>query len=196
MKQLEDPRIGQSRQRILRASLEELGESGYGGFTIESVASRSGVAKSTIYRHWPDKLALIADAFETFHQQQGPNIASGSPRDRLERIVQHVAQIVGRSIFSACIPALIEGAERDSRLRKFHHRFQREARKPLVAVIAEGVAEGDFRACLDPELVGSALLGLLFYRRLMTSKPFSPEHASELVDAILGPPRRPSELGP
>src|SRR5215469_377784 len=103
-----DPRIERSRQVILRAALDELGEVGYGAFTIESVAARAGVGKSTIYRHWPGKLALIADAFETFHEQAIPDLTSGSAHEILERILSHVAEVVAGSIFSACIPALIE----------------------------------------------------------------------------------------
>ena len=141
-----DPRIERSRELILQAALDELGEAGYGAFTIESVAARAGVGKSTIYRHWSDKLDLIRDAFLTFHEQQGPDLASGRPRDRVERIVRHVADVVAGSTFSACIPALIDGAERDRDLRRFHHRFQAEARRPLIDVIAEGVAAGDFPA--------------------------------------------------
>jgi TetR/AcrR family transcriptional regulator, regulator of autoinduction and epiphytic fitness len=181
-----DPRVERSRHVIRSAALDELGEAGYGAFTIESVAARAGVGKSTIYRHWPDKLALIADAFETFHEQRGPDIESGSPRERLERIVRHVAEIVVGSTFSACIPALIEAAERDRDLRKFHHRFQKEARRPLVSVIAQGVAAGDFPPHVDPELAALALLGAIFYRRLMSSEPFDPERAGELIDTVLG----------
>src|SRR5258708_17033898 len=132
-----DPRVERSRQLILRAALNELGEVGYGAFTIESVAARAGVGKSTIYRHWSDKLALIADAFQTFHEQEGPNLEGGSPPACVERIVRHVSDVVARSTFSACIPALIDGAERDRDLRKFHHRFQKQARQPLIEVIAK-----------------------------------------------------------
>ena len=187
-----DPRIERSRQLILHAALEELGEVGYGAFTVESVAERSGVAKSTIYRHWSDKLALITDAFQTFHEQHGPDITSGSARDKLDRIMRHVAEVVGKSVFSACIPALIEGAERDPGLRKFHHRFQTEAREPLVAVLAEGVASGEFLLHVNPDIAASALLGLVFYRRLMTPEPFDPERAADMINTILGfaPPSR------
>jgi TetR/AcrR family transcriptional regulator of autoinduction and epiphytic fitness len=181
-----DPRVALSRQLILRAALDELGSAGYGGFTIESVAAHSGVAKSTIYRHWPNKLALIADAFRTFHEQQSPDIETGSPHQRVTRIVRHVAEIVAGSTFSACIPALIDGAERDPDLRTFHHQFQIEARKPLVAVIAAGVVTGDFPAHLDPALAASALLGAIFYRRLMSGESLDPAYAGELVDTVLG----------
>jgi TetR/AcrR family transcriptional regulator of autoinduction and epiphytic fitness len=181
-----DPRIQLSRRLILEAALSELGEAGFGAFTIESVTARSGVAKSTIYRHWPDKLALISDAFRTFHEQEGPDLNSGSTRERLARIVRHVAQIVGASVFSACIPALIDGAERNDGLRNFHHQFQIEARRPLVALIADGVATGDLPGCADPELAAAALLGAIFYRRLMTDKSFDPDGADDLIDTIFG----------
>jgi AcrR family transcriptional regulator len=184
-----DPRVERSRDLILHAALDELGEAGYGAFTIESVAARAGVGKSTIYRHWPDKLDLITDAFHIFHREQAPDLTAGPPRERIERILHHVAEVVGSSAFSACIPALIDGAERDPGLRKFHHRFQAEARRPLVAVIAEGVAAGDFPAHIDAELAATALLGALFYRRLMSKDSFDPRRAAALVETVLGPPR-------
>lgn len=181
-----DPRVERSRMVVLRAAVEELAEVGYGAFTIESVAARARVAKSTIYRHWPDKLSLIADAFETFHEQMVPSIDDAPPRERVERLIRHVAEVVVDSTFSRCIPALIEGAERDPRVREFHHRYSAERRQALVDVVAEGVASGDFPAEVDPELATLALLGPIFYRRLMSNEPFDPQRAGELVTAILG----------
>ena len=61
----EDPRVERSRRIILEAVLGELADVGYGGLTIEGVAARAGVGKSTIYRHWPGKLELVEDAFRT-----------------------------------------------------------------------------------------------------------------------------------
>jgi AcrR family transcriptional regulator len=68
---------------ILEAAVDELADKGYGGVTIEAIADRAGVGKSTIYRYWPDKLALIADAFETFHEQMVPDLGRGRPGSRL-----------------------------------------------------------------------------------------------------------------
>jgi AcrR family transcriptional regulator len=181
-----DPRVERSRQVILQAALDELGEGGYGTFKIESVATRAGVGKSTIYRHWPDKLALIADAFETFHFQMVPSTDTGSPRERVESLVRHVAQVFVDSTFSICIPALIEGAERDPRLRGFHHQYSAERRQSLIDVIAEGISAGDFPPHLDPELAALALLGPIIYCRLMSSEPFNPERAAGLVGTVLG----------
>ena len=181
-----------SRQVTLRAALDELAESGYGAFTIESVAARAGVAKSTIYRHWPDKVSLIGDAFEAAHEHAVPSLEGLTVRESLQRLLTHVAEIVMDSVFSSCIPALIEGAERDPRLREFHHRYSALRRQSLAGLIARGVADGEFRAAVDPELAAQALLGPVFYRRLMTSEPFDPRRVGDLIDMVLGPPASPA----
>ncbi len=182
-----DPRIERSRQVILRAALSELGEAGYGAFTIESVAARAAVAKSTIYRHWPDKISLIADAFEAAHEHAAPSVEGLTNREGLQCLLGHVAEVVVDSIYSSCIPALIEGAERDPRLREFRHRYSALRRQSLAALIARGVAEGEFRAEVDPELAAQALLGPIFYQRLMTSEPLDPSRVGDLIDLVLGP---------
>jgi AcrR family transcriptional regulator len=181
-----DPRIERSRQVILQAVLDELSQSGYGALTIESTARRAGVGKATIYRHWPDKIAVIADAFRLLQQQRDPELVTGSPREKLERVLRHVADVVADSPFSGCLPALIEGAERDRAVRRFHHHFQAEARKPTIALIAAGVATGDFPARIDPELAAFAMLGTIFFCRLMTSTPFPESRVRDLIDTVLG----------
>jgi AcrR family transcriptional regulator len=175
---------------VHQAALDELGEVGYGGFTIESVAARAGVAKSTIYRHWPDKLALIADAFETSHEQMVPTVATGTARERVICLVRHVAEVLVDSTFSRCIPALIEGAARDERLRDFHYRYSALRRHALTAVIQEGAATGEFREDIDADLAAQTLLGVLFYRRLMSDQPLDPACADDVVKIVLGPARR------
>jgi AcrR family transcriptional regulator len=180
-----DPRIERSRQIILQAVLEELSEVGYGALTIESVARRAGVGKATIYRHWPDKIALIGDAFKLLQQQRDPAL-TGSPREKLERVLRHVADILADSPFSSCLPALIEGAERDRAVRGFHHHFQTEARKPTIELISHGIATGDFPPHIDPEIAAFALLGAIFFCRLMTNTPFPEERVRDLIDTVIG----------
>jgi TetR/AcrR family transcriptional regulator of autoinduction and epiphytic fitness len=180
-----DPRVQRSRVVILRAAVEEMAEVGYGGVTIEAIATRAGVGKSTIYRHWPDKLALIADAFETFHEQMVPDLGELSARESLARLLRHVAEVVVDSTWSRCIPALIEGAERDGRVREFHHRYAAERRQALIELIGRGIDAGEIDPDVDPELATGALLGAIFYRRLWTGRPFEPDDAARLVDLVL-----------
>ena len=72
-------------------------------------------------------------------------------------------------------------------MRRFHHAYNAQRRQRLVDAIAEGVAAGDFPARLDPELAALALVGPIFYRRLMTGQPFEPARVGELIDTVLGP---------
>lgn len=186
---LEDPRVARSRHVVRRAVLEELAMVGYGSLTIEAVARRAGVGKSTIYRHWSSRVDLIADAFEHAHQETVPDVKSESPRGRVVRLVGHVAQVATDPLFSRCIPALIEGAELDERLRAFHHQYSAVRRGELAAVIADGVENGAFESSIEAETAAIALLGVVFYRRLMTPEPFAPADAEALVAAILRPPQ-------
>lgn len=186
-----DPRIARSRIVILQAAVDELADHGYGGVTIEGVAARAGVAKSTIYRHWADRLELIADAFETFHERMVPDTTGSPPRETIATLLTHVAEVVTDSTFSRCIPALIEGAERDPRVRDFHHRYSALRRSVLVELVDRGVREGTIARDVDPELATAALLGAIFYRRLMTAVPLAPAEADRLVRTVLGrPPSR------
>jgi TetR/AcrR family transcriptional regulator, regulator of autoinduction and epiphytic fitness len=180
-----DPRIARSRTAIRAAALDELGESGYGGFSIEAVAARAGVGRSTVYRHWDGKLALIADALDTLNVQPGPEIA-GSPRERVEQILLHLVDVLGGSPFSACVPALIHAADHDPTVRAFHHAYNARRRKGLTDAIAAGVASGDFPAGIDVEAAGLAMAGAMFYRRLMTPEPPDPPLVTALIETVLG----------
>jgi TetR/AcrR family transcriptional regulator of autoinduction and epiphytic fitness len=179
-----DPRVERSRRVILEAVLDELGEVGYGALTIEAVAARAGVGKSTIYRHWPGKLELIEDAFRTLKASVAiPE--EGPLRDRVVAVIEQVACLVAESTYSTCMPALIDAAERDPKVREFHSRFSAERRAALVALLREAVEAGELPATADPELLADALVGPILLRRLMLAQPVGPEIARELVDQLL-----------
>jgi len=180
----QDPRVERSRRVILEAALEELGEVGYGALTIEAVAARAGVGKSTIYRHWPGKLALVEDAFRTM-KAQALIPESGSLRERVIGFLEQVAQLIEESTYSACMPALIEAAERDPQVRAFHCGFSSERIAVLADVLREGISRGELPADSDPELLTDALIGPLVMRRLMFFEPFDPKQVPALVDQVL-----------
>jgi hypothetical protein len=121
-----------------------------------------------------------------FQQQRDPELVTGSPGEKLERILRHVGDVVADSSLSSCLPALIEGAERDRAVRRFHHHFQAEARKPTVELISRGIATGDFSPRIDPEIAAFALLGAIFFCRLMTNTPFPEKRIRDLMDTIFG----------
>lgn len=175
-----DPRVGRSRTVILRAALEELSAVGYGAWTIESVAARAGVGKSTIYRHWTGKPGLVADALRELNRQPRPDPATASPRERVTEIVRHFAEAMRDPLLSGCLAALVAAAEHDPELRALHHRYCTQRREALVAALA-AVPGGP-----APEPAAVALVGAVLYRRVMTGQPFDPDGVPELVDLIIG----------
>jgi hypothetical protein len=70
-------------------------------------------------------------------------------------------------------------------VREFHHRYSAERRQALIDLIALGIDAGEVSPQVDPELATTALLGAIFYRRLMTSSPLEPGEAGRLVDLVL-----------
>jgi AcrR family transcriptional regulator len=185
-----DPRVERSRRVILEAVLDELGAVGYGSLTIESVAARAGVGKSTIYRHWPGKLALVEDAFRTL---KAPVTVpeGGDLREKIVKLLEQIACLVEDSTYSTCMPALIEAAERDAQVREFHTRFSLERRAVLVSLLREAAESGELPPDTDPEILADALCGALLLRRLMLHAPLDPALTPELVDQVL-PPSKPA----
>lgn len=183
----QDPRIERSTRRVRQAALEELAERGWGGFGIESVARRSGVAKSTIYRHWSGKLDLVADALEELVVQPpaGPG-TTGDARARVEELMRHLVGGMRDSTLSRCLPALIEAAEHDAGVRRLHHGFNERRRQSVVDAVREGVESGELDPRIDPRTAALALAGAVIYARVMTDHPFSDEDVPTLVAAVLG----------
>jgi TetR/AcrR family transcriptional regulator, regulator of autoinduction and epiphytic fitness len=186
--QLADPRIEHSRRVICRAALQEFAEAGYSGFRMDSVAARAGVGRSTVYRHWPNKAALIADALETLNTQPDPvrDLGEGTARQRVEVILTHLAEVLGDSPLSDCVPALVHAAETEPAMRDFHHAYSARRRQRLTDAIAAGVEAGEFPPRLDPDAAATALAGAMFYRRLMTADAPDADFITRLVDTVLG----------
>jgi TetR/AcrR family transcriptional regulator of autoinduction and epiphytic fitness len=186
--QQSDPRIEHSRRVVCRAALEEFAEAGYSGFRMESVAARAGVGRSTLYRHWPNKAALLTDALETLNTQPDParELVGGNARQRVALILDHLAEVLGDSPLSACVPALVHAAETEPAMRDFHHSYSARRRQRLTDTIAAGVEAGELPARVDPDAASSALAGAMFYRRLMTADAPDAGFRARLVDTVLG----------
>jgi AcrR family transcriptional regulator len=122
-----DPRVDRSPRAILEAVLDELGAVGYGSLTIEGFAARADVGKSTIYRHWPGRVALVEDVFRML---EAPVIAleEGTLHERIAELVEQIACLVEGSTYSACVPAHRDGRARPGEVRQLQRRFSAERR--------------------------------------------------------------------
>ncbi len=180
-----DPRVERSRSAIHAATIEELAEVGYGAMTIESIARRAGVGKATVYRHWRGKLDLVASALETMKEDVVPP-TEGTVRERVTTLLSAIAVHLAESDLAKCLPALISAAQYDDAVRDFQRGFSRARRGVLVALLDEGIANGELDPDLDSELTAEVLAGPLFYARLLAHEPFPPERAEQVVDIVLG----------
>lgn len=187
-----DPRVERSRTVILSAALDLLGEIGYGGMTIEAVAARAGVGKSTIYRHWPGKPDLVEDAIRSLKTAVSVP-AGGSVRDRIVAVIRLAASTMAASRWSTCLPAIIDAAERDPEVLAIHRRIASERRQQLIDLLGEGLAAGDIRPATDVALMADCLIGPIVVRRLLLHDPFDADAVPALVDQVLsGCDRRPA----
>lgn len=172
---------------ILAAALELLGEVGYGGLTVEGVAARAGVGKSTIYRHWPGKLEVVEDALGQLRPAPFPPPA-GTVRERVVALLGQVAGNLADSAWSRCLPAMVDAAERDPGMLAVHRRLSQERLAVLVGVLAEGVETGEIPPGADLPLLAEMLVGPIIVRRLLLHEPFDPAAVPRLVALVLATP--------
>jgi TetR/AcrR family transcriptional regulator of autoinduction and epiphytic fitness len=106
-------------------------------------------------------------------------------KERLTAFLEQMAALVEESIYSACMPALIDAAERDPQVRDFHIRFSTERREMVIDLIRDGVKRGELPKTADPELLADALVGPILLRRIMLHAPMDPKLVRELVEQVL-----------
>lgn len=180
-----DPRIARTRERVLSATLALLAERGAGGVTVEAVAERSGVAKSSIYRHWPGLPPLILEAFGSIDPATPGPVRTGRLREELELFLGELARTVTEAPWAPLMATLVEAAERDTELRQLFGTLIEQRRAALRDMLATGVSRGELPSGTDPELLAQVLGGTLFYRRLISHERVDTVFVRHLLDLVL-----------
>jgi AcrR family transcriptional regulator len=179
-----DKRVARSRSVILDAAFALLTESGVGRFSVDEVARRSGVAKTTIYRHWPTREALVIDACSRFTAEQDvPD--TGTVRGDVTAILSEIAALLESANWSSVLPSIVDTAERDPGFAELHRRIQHGHAAPLRAVLERGAARGELPADADVATLVAALLGPLFYRRWFSREPVDARFVAAIVAGTL-----------
>jgi AcrR family transcriptional regulator len=179
-----DPRAVRSRRVIIQTAVELLAEHGFAGTTIEAIAARSGAAKTTIYRHWPDKRAVLLAGVEAMvPPATAPD--TGSLRGDLVGFARDLTRIVSTPPTAALVPALIDAAERDPEIARLLADFTAQRRRPVHDALERAVERREIRAGLDAGLVEGLLLGPIFYRRLLARQPIDDAFVDAIVDAFM-----------
>ena len=180
----EDPRVVRSRACILAAAVRALEEEGASGVTIEGVAARAGVAKTTVYRLWADRNELLVAAFEQLSERPVVE-ATADLRADVTGIVVALLRALRDDPASRMLPALMDRAERDDRLGALCGEFGVRRRAALIERLQRGVAEGEIVAGTDVELLAAQLVGPVFYRRFVARQPLTEAEAALLTERAL-----------
>lgn len=180
-----DPRVARTHDKVRRATLSELAEGGYAGLTVDAVARRSGVARTTIYRHWDSPSALALDALETLNTQPRVEASDAPAAEQVRTLLAHLASALADPLVGGCLVALIEGARRDPALRTLLADYSARRGAALVRVVEAGVADGSFTE-VDAPSAADALAGAVFYRTLVAARPPDRRALDRLVLSILG----------
>lgn len=176
-----------ARMAILRATAEQLAERGWGPLTIEGIAQAAGVGKPTIYRWWPSKSALLAEALSEgvlLHPAPSPADTGNLRTDLaswLDETFRFSSDPESTAIFRALIAAAAEDDVVGARLEAAN-----PAPEALAARLAAGRERGELPQSTDPMAMADALFGTVVLRT-MRRAAYSPGDAEALVDSLLGP---------
>lgn len=180
------PRDPRSDQAIIDATRELLAEAGVRGLTVEGVAARAGVAKTTIYRRWRSKdelaLALLIDLAE--RMMPVPDL--GDTRAELVALVRATVKTLDGTLMGRVMQGLVsELAVNPELAAAFQEQVVSIRRDEVRRVIERGIARGDLRPEADYDLAPELLVGPVYYRLLLTHAPLGPDFADRVVDAVL-----------
>ncbi|MDQ2814934.1 MAG: TetR/AcrR family transcriptional regulator [Actinomycetota bacterium] len=182
-----DPRVLVSRERVLITTLDLLMETGLGELTMDEVSRRSGVAKTTIYRHWANRSALVIDACSRMTDGQEAPPDTGSLEGDLRAILADIAGLLGAARWSSILPSIVDAAERDPEFAGLHSRIQHGHAAPLRAALDRAALRGEIPPAADRSAIAAALLGPLFYRRWFSREQIDAEFVEMIIrSAIAG----------
>jgi len=189
-----DPRVLVSRERVLTTTLDLLTETGLGELTIDDISRRSGVAKTTIYRHWANRSALVIDACSRMTDGEQAPPDTGSLEADLRTILMNIADLLGTARWSSILPSIVDAAEHDPEFADIHSRIQHGHAAPLRVALNRAALSGEIPSATDRNAMAAALLGPLFYRRWFSREQIDAEFVDLIIrSAIAGlhrdPPR-------
>jgi AcrR family transcriptional regulator len=173
------PRVQRSKDAVLATTNQLMSEAGIGGVSIDEVSRRSGVAKTTINRHWPSRSALLIDACSRLGPSQAPP-DTGSLKGDLTVLVGYLARQLNEARWPTILPSIVDAAERDADIAAMHARLQAGFAAPYLAVLEQAKARGEVSKGASADIV-AAIYGPFFYRRWYSREPIDRDFVDSVV---------------
>jgi AcrR family transcriptional regulator len=179
-----DVRVRRSRVKVLDVTAELLLERGFAGASVDEITRRSGVAKTTIYRHWPTRGDLLRDACSSIGTPlEVPD--TGSFEGDVTALVTSLAHLLRSEKWTSVLPSVIDAAERDPDIAAVYSRLQEGYSAPLQSIIQRAMQKGELPKTTDADMLVAALTGPLFYRRWFSREPLTTAFAKQIVRLVL-----------
>ncbi len=185
------PRSVRAREAVLAAAAELLAEGGIAAATVDAISARSGVSKMTIYKHWPSRTAVAAEAFGRRMADAIPlpdtGDAAADLREQVRRVSAFYASDTGqvfRQLLAACAT--------DPEAAPYFRTYFLQARREAIALLWERLAtQGKARAGVSAETATDILFGPLIFRLMSGHAPLDEEQADAIsmaaLNGLIGP---------
>jgi AcrR family transcriptional regulator len=179
-----DPRAERSRTAILSGALAVLYEDGWEAVNQERVAARAGVGRSTVYRHWPDRVGLLLDVVDLIGADMHREL-SGDLRTDLIGELGRFVEIAAQPSQARLLSALAHYARTDPEIERARDRMTARHVSHLRNAIRHAIDEGQLPTATDPDLAVAELFGPLCYRILLSGEPVRPAIVEQIVDHFI-----------
>lgn len=178
------PRSEYATNAVRAAALELAYEGGAQLATVERISARSGVAKTSIYRRWPNAASIVMDAFL---DELGPKIRyrrkSGVQKIFIDSVSQLVVALEGPR--GDLLRQLLGAAQSDPKLqRAFQDNWIAPRRAQAMAVIAQAQAHGELDATTDSNVLVDAIYGAIYYRLMIPYQELSTAYVEKMVHQV------------
>ncbi|MEX2237649.1 MAG: TetR/AcrR family transcriptional regulator [Dehalococcoidia bacterium] len=193
-------RASRTRQAILAATRELLAEGGVRRLTIEGVAARAGVAKTTIYRRWRSREELALAVLIDMVEQVATVPDLGDTRAELVAFVNRAVKVLRDTLMGRVMQGIVsELAQNPELAQAFRDQVVALRLAEVRHVMERGIARGDIRPDVDFDLAHELLFGPVYYRLLLSGARLDNEMAERVVNAVFpafaatGPNRTPAK---
>ena len=179
------PRSEQARNAILRSTLRLLQRSGFPELSIEAIAGHANVSKATVYRWWPSKAVLVADAFSASADEELRFPDTGSVYKDMSLQMRRLVRIF-RSPRGRVVAALLGGGQSDPELiAAFRERFLLPRRRQAYQTLDRAIRRGELRADMNRDLALDSLYGPIYMRFLIRHSELNQAFVDELCRLVL-----------
>jgi AcrR family transcriptional regulator len=173
-------------EAVLASTLAELATSGLEALSVERIARQAEVNKTSIYRRWPTREALVAAALEGVLDSVASRVPdTGSLRGDLLGLLEPVVDFVGQATGRAVVRAALSDSSESSVAAAAATRLSRQATHPVRALMARARARGEWRAGASGEQLVFALVGAVIHRAMLEHAGLTKRWIGSLVDLVL-----------